>query len=370
MFLIYTDKITRNTRNSVRIIIIAHGISTATSMADAVNGLLGTQYAKGINAPIEEKPQVILEKTKDYIRQNDIHSDILFLVDMGSLTTFGKEIENEFKLKTKTITLVSTLHCIEATRKAIIGYTLDEIYKGTLEVNNLYDNNAIEHMPETREKRKLAIITICTTGEGGAKTLKRILERTLKFETSLLDIVPVNLIGTESIYGRLEKLSNRYEIICLVSSFELEVNYPQFRLDDVIEGTSIENIQDLIDRERTYIKIEETLDHQLNNVDGKTVLVEIKKFCRTVSKTLNIKLTSNALIGITLHMACMIDRLCGNEELVEEYPEKEVYIKENLELYRIIKSQCMLLNVNYAILISEDEMCFLINLFNMKSRKK
>ena len=89
-------------------------------------------------------------------------------------------------------------------------------------------------------KRKLAIITICTTGEGSAKTMKGVLEKAIKFENSLLDIVPVNFIGKESVYDRLEKISNNYEIICLVSPFELEVDYPQFKLDDIIEGNSIE----------------------------------------------------------------------------------------------------------------------------------
>ena len=72
---------------------------------------------------------------KEYIRENKIKSDILFLVDMGSLTTFGPEIEDTFNLKTRTIPLASTLHALEATRKSIIGYSLDEIYKETLEVS-------------------------------------------------------------------------------------------------------------------------------------------------------------------------------------------------------------------------------------------
>lgn len=195
MFLIYNNEKIKNKRDNVNVIIIAHGEGTATCMANAVNGLLGNQYAKGINAPIEEKPQVILERTKDYIRENKITSDVLFLVDMGSLVTFGKEIEVEFKIKTRTIPLVSTLHCIEATRKAIIGYTLDEIYRDTLEVNNLYDNNVLDYIPESPEERKLAIITVCTTGEGSAKAMKVLLERNLKFENDFLEIVPVNFIG-------------------------------------------------------------------------------------------------------------------------------------------------------------------------------
>ncbi len=369
MFLIYNSEKIRNKRNDVNVIIIAHGEGTATSMVNAVNGLLGTQYAKGINAPIEEKPQIILEKTKDYIRENGIKSDILFLVDMGSLVTFGREIEKEFKLKTRTIPLVSTLHCIEATRKAMLGYTLDEIYRDTLEVNNLYDNNVLDYIPDDPEERKLAIVTVCTTGEGSAKAMKALLERTLKFENNFLEIVPVNIIGKESIYSRLDKLSNKYQIICLVSPFELESDYLQYNLDDVIEGNCIENIQDLINREKVYAKMEDTLEHQLKKIEGKVVLSDIRRFITTVTKLLNIKLTSNAIIGITLHMAVMIDRLCDNG-VIDTYANTDSYIKENLELYRIVKSECSILNTKYIIYISDDEICYLMNLFTMKSRKK
>ncbi|WP_271812579.1 sigma 54-interacting transcriptional regulator [Clostridium beijerinckii] len=368
MFLIYNSERIKNKRDNVNVIIIAHGEGTATCMANAVNGLLGTQYAKGINAPIEEKPQVILERTKDYIRENKITSDVLFLVDMGSLVTFGKEIEVEFKIKTRTIPLVSTLHCIEATRKAIIGYTLDEIYRDTLEVNNLYDNNVLDYIPESPEERKLAIITVCTTGEGSAKAMKVLLERNLKFENDFLEIVPVNFIGKESIYSRLDKLSNKYEIICLVSPFELESDYIQYNLEDIIEGNCIENIQDLINREKVYVKMEETLEHQLKNIEGKAVLSDIKRFTTTVTKLLNIKLTSNAIIGITLHMAVMIDRLCG-DGVIDAYSNIDSCIKENSELYRIMKTECSRLNTKYTIYISDDEICYLMNLFTMKSRK-
>lgn len=369
MFLIYNNEKIKNKNNNVNIIIIAHGEGTATCMAKAVNGLLGTRYAKGINAPIEEKPQVILEKTKNYIRENGIKSDILFLVDMGSLVTFGKEIEREFKLKTRTIPLVSTLHCIEATRKAMIGYTLDEIYRDTLEVNNLYDNEVLDYIPEVSDKKRLAIITVCTTGEGSAKTMKCILEKSIEFEKSLLDIVPVNFIGKEGIYGRLKKLSNKYEIICLVGPFELEVDYPQFKLDDIIEGNCNENIQDLINREKVYKKMEETLEHQLKNINGKLVLSDIKKFTTTVTKLSKIKLTSNAVIGITLHMAVMIDRIVG-DGVVDTYINREEYIKDNSELYRVIKNECTRLNTKYSIYISDDEICYLMNLFIMKGKKK
>ena len=355
MFLVYNDRTEKIASNNIMVIIIAHGISTATSMADAVSSLLGCKNIFGINAPIEEKPKSVLEKTKEYIRKNSIESDILFLVDMGSLTTFGREIEKEFDIRTRTIPLVSTLHAIEAARKSMMGYPLDEVYKETLEVNNLYDNNILDYEPDTKEK-KLAIMTVCTTGEGGAKTIKVMLEKSLNFDSNLIKIIPINFIGKENIYERINKLKFSYEIICFVGPFELDVEYPQFMLDDIMSGKCIPEIQKLIDVEKTLIKMEETLDSKLNHVDGKGIIKDIKKFNNTIKEDLNVYLNNNIFIGITLHIACMIDRIMDNQP-GDEFENKETYIKENMELYKAVKNACTPLNTKYSIIIPDDEIC-------------
>ena len=364
MFLNYDYENSKNKPNDVSIIIIAHGVSTATSMADAVNGLLGTKNIIGINAPIEEKPKNILEKTKQYIREHEIKSDILFLVDMGSLTTFGKEIESVFKIKTRTIPLASTLHALEASRKSMIGYSLDEIYRETLAVNNLYDNNVLDYEPD-EEERKLAIVTVCTTGEGGAKTIKGLLEKSLTYDKKLMEIVPINFIGKENIYERIEKLKRKYILTCFVSPFELDVNYPQFMLDQIIDGKCTMEIQKLIDVEKTYVKMGETLEQQLKNIDGKVILKDIKKFNRTVTEALNVNINTNILIGITFHIACMIDRL-KKKESIDEFEGKEEYIEDNFNLYRIVKNACATLNTKYSVSISDNEICCLMKYFNTK----
>ncbi len=47
---------------------------------------------------------------------------------MGSLTTFGGDmIEEETGIKIRTIEMVSTPMVLEVLRKAIVGYSIDEI---------------------------------------------------------------------------------------------------------------------------------------------------------------------------------------------------------------------------------------------------
>ena len=364
MFLSYNYGNLKYKQSGVKVIIIAHGKSTATSMAEAVNDLLGIKSVIGINAPIEEKPENILSTTIEFIIKHEINEDILFLVDMGSLTNFGTEIENKFKIKTRTIPLASTLHALEAARKSMMGYHLDDVYKDTLEVNSLYEEN-VSNYDRDKEEKKLALITVCTTGEGGAKTMKGLLDGNLTFDKKVVEIVPINLIGKENIYDRIENLKNKYEIICFVGAFKLEVNYPQFTLEQVIDGESTEEIQKLIDIEETYLKMEETLHRELKNINAKIVLRHIKAFSKTVSEELNIKISTNILIGIALHIAAMLD-MSGKRKAIVEFEGKEEYIKSNSKLYNVVKKAFLPLSKKYLIDLSDDEICYLMNFFNPK----
>lgn len=87
-----------NKKGKVKVILIAHGECTASSMVDVTNKLLGENYAVGINAPIEVNPIEVLGALRAFVK-NDMNSKgYLLLVDMGSLTTFGETIQQEFNI--------------------------------------------------------------------------------------------------------------------------------------------------------------------------------------------------------------------------------------------------------------------------------
>jgi DNA-binding NtrC family response regulator len=116
--------------------VIAHGSGIASALCDTANQLLNHEGAIGINARLDEEPQQVFERLVRYIKNHQITDDILLLVDMGSLTTFAGELDKLFPLKAKSIPLVSTMHVLEASRKAMIGCGLREVYVETLKVND------------------------------------------------------------------------------------------------------------------------------------------------------------------------------------------------------------------------------------------
>lgn len=362
MFLIYEERNSTYQRQDVKVIVIAHGNSTAASMADVANKLLGINYAIGINAPIEEKPQDVINRIKNFITEAGIKSDILFLVDMGSLTNFGKEIHEEFGIRTKTLPLVSTLHVIEATRKAMLGYSLDEVYKETLKVNTIIEDE-VSNIKETSYKTiKLAIVTVCTTGEGGAVAVKNILTKNIDFDKTLVEIIPVMFTDDRNIEDKINEISKEYKIVCIVSPFRINTEILQFDLQQILSGESIKYMQKEINVESTYIKMGETLENQLKNVNGIAALNDIKEFNNYIIKSLNLKIPTNILIGVTLHVACLIDRLKSGETTAS-YKGKDNYIKENMEFYKAVKNAVININNKYSINISDDDICRIISFF-------
>ena len=112
LFLIPENSFNDESQDKVKVILIAHGESTATSMADVANKLLSEDYVIPINAPINVAPSKVLESLRSVIKSNPSIAGYLLLVDMGSLTTFSDVIRKEFNVKIKVISLVSTLHVL------------------------------------------------------------------------------------------------------------------------------------------------------------------------------------------------------------------------------------------------------------------
>ena len=136
MFLMHDEMDAIERLAKVQVIVIAHGSGIASALCDTANQLLNHEGAIGINARLDEEPQQVFERLVRYIKNHQITDDILLLVDMGSLTTFAGELEKLFPLKAKSIPLVSTMHVLEASRKAMIGCGLREVYVETLKVND------------------------------------------------------------------------------------------------------------------------------------------------------------------------------------------------------------------------------------------
>lgn len=366
IFLLPEEKYGQKLFEKVKIILIAHGESTATSMADVSNKLLGEDYVIGINAPIEINPLKILDELRKVIKENFCTSGYLILVDMGSLTTFGEIIEKEFNVPVKVIPLVSTLHVLEATRKALLGFSLDDIYKEVLSVNSQMELNRNLREPNNN-KNKFAIITACLTGEGGSVALKSFLNKNLKFDKDIFEIIPLNCIDVKYFTQQIKKIQEEKEILFVVSSFKVDMDIKQYSMYDVISMKVINELQEIIDAKNTLIKMNLILKENIDNLDGDILYNDILSVLNKIASKLSITLDDETLIGIILHLAFTISRLKKGEPPVE-FPNKDVFASKYIDTYKTIQEEIVFLFNKYNIEMSDNEIYYLISfLFHEQS---
>lgn len=349
----------------VQVIVIAHGASTATSLAGTANRLLGMDYAVGIDASLDENPQKIYTRLKEYLLSKPQKSDLLLLVDMGSLTNFSSDLESILHIRVKTIPLVSTLHVIEATRKAALGYPLDHVYHETLSVNDLL-NETDTSVPIKKQLPKTFILTFCTTGEGSAQLIKNILDNQLDYHNCICETVALKLSGEESLSARLESIGHIGKILCVVSTFKIGLDVPQFTLTDLFDGNAISDIQALIDTENTFEEIGQTLSHMLKNINSKRIFNDVREAIQTIERKTQLKLLPDVLIGAFCHIGCMVDRIIGNAA-VDKFPDKDSYIKNNKQLFHTVKTSLTLLEQTFKFQIPDDELCYIASFFVAKN---
>jgi transcriptional regulator with AAA-type ATPase domain/transcriptional regulatory protein LevR len=376
MFLTHDEMDAFERLAKVQVIVIAHGSGIASALCDTANQLLNHEGAIGINARLDEEPRQVFERLVRYIKKHQITDDILLLVDMGSLTTFAGELEKLFPLKAESIPLVSTMHVLEASRKAMIGCSLREVYVETLKVNDymaIYqDRKEVEQVrkPKVRPQatdsfhfRPLAIISICLTGEGTAVTIRDIIRKEISFDEKEITIVPINLVGKESIYARLQELTKEYEIICVISTFAIKTEYPTFELYTVMNRAGLQRIQDCIDEIYTYRSIKETILKYYDMPEIEELLSSIYRFNDEVNEMMSPSLFVSDKIGLSFHIIGMLRKIKRKEQIphfekgMVSFPQDKYivpkiknlfvyYFREHLEMI----NEDMLNHVAYAYL--------------------
>ncbi|WP_312541817.1 sigma 54-interacting transcriptional regulator [Enterococcus sp.] len=328
----------------VQILVIAHGDSTATSMANTVNQLLNVQAVIAFDASLNKNPSVVIEEIKRYLQNHNSGEDILCLVDMGSFMHICHDLQKLLHVKVLALPLVSTLHVLEATRKSILGEDVQNIYNALLSVNfeffGCHENDDRDgRLPSKNERivninKPIALLTCCLTGHGTAKYLKQIIEKSLLPIFPELAVIPLQMERDQLNQNELKRLSEQYELLAIVSTFKVDSSLKQYTVSDIVNGSGIEEIREQINESLIGNQIKQSLGNELKHVDGAMLFGDLLSINQSIEETLKVQLTKNELIGVIMHTAILIDHLKQGER----YPNKSQqyvnsYQKELAELH-------------------------------------
>ncbi|NFV13486.1 PRD domain-containing protein [Clostridium sporogenes] len=355
-------------KKKVRILVIMHGKSTASSMVQVSNELLGEDCAKALDMPLSMKVEDMYEIVKLKIKELDAGKGVILLVDMGSLNNFGNMIAEEIGIKVRTVDMVSTPIVIEACRKSLLGEDLDYIYNSCRELGQFGTQvkskfiSKYKNSGETKGLKKFLIITACFTGHGGAERIKDIILSSIK-ENSKLDIIPLNILDKKEFVTNVKSLSRDYKIIAIVGTINIFIkSIPFISATEILSGDGIKELKELIDKEKYFYKIKDSIQDHINLKDSDRLVELITDTIEIIEKNLNMKLPSDVKIGMILHISFMIDKI-RNGGLENNFENLREYTDKYKKGFKVVNKSFMNIEQAYDITIGDNEKAYILKMF-------
>lgn len=341
----------------VSVIVIMHGHSTATSMVDVANQLIGENYVIPLDMPLSMRAEKMYELARNKVIEINSGKGVLLLVDMGSLTNFGDMIEEETGINIKTIDMTSTLLVIEAGRKALNGRDLNDIYKSCIEISR----SGIGNKKISNEIKGNVIITACFTGEGSAERIKQILSQKL-INRDKVKIIPLNILDKKEFVEKVEMFKTEYNIVAIVGTVSIKMDsIPFIPAPDILAGDGLEKLDEWIQEEEDFVRISKSIDNQMIDIDGIGLVVLIREAIIQIEERIEVQISHEVKVGIIIHLCFMIEKIINggketNFDKLNEY--RDIHSKE----FIMVKQSLRNLELSYNININDNELAFIVRM--------
>jgi len=336
----------------VAVIVAMHGNSTATSMADVANQLLNTKHAKAFDLPLSMKPEEGLDKIKELVRKYDEGKGALILVDMGSLKFFGQVIEEDTGIRTIAIDMVSTPMVIEATRKALINQSLEEIAE-SVDLESRYLGKCND---ELNIKKDNVIITACSTGHGTAEKLKELIYK--KYPEDEYKVINLSIKDRKKFMDTIKGIKKKSNVLCVISAFKVDIpGIKYYPLDEFLKDyapTEKEN-------QELFKNMEIVYKEHLELPRGKEILNDFFTILEKISYKFGLHFDVEKTNGILMHLGCLTEKIISKEE-TPKCENINTVLSRNFEIYESLSLELKTIEKKLIIKYNDHDICNLIEI--------
>jgi len=348
------EEVLNSEEPKVGIVVLMHGPSTASSMVQVANTLLGKEHARALDMPLSMKAEDMYEVAKEEVIKANTGRGVLLMVDMGSLVNFGSLIGDETGIGVRTIDMTSTAIVIEACRKAVLGRELGEIHQACSSTLG----RAVEQAPIDKTDRTDLIITACFTGEGASEKLRKIVELHIG-EGSDIGVKSLNILNKKEFIKKLDKLRLEHRILAVVSTIDLKIErYPLIPAVELLTGKGTELLQSILEHEVVYKQIGGSLKNHLQLLDGEEAVERSLIALSDLEVQLGIQVKHDVKTGILLHMGFMLDRVKAGEQL-RSFDNLDLYKETNKKAFDLVRQGLRSLEEAFDLSIDEHEAAYI-----------
>lgn len=300
-------------------VIIAHGYSTASSIAEATNRMLNSYIFDAIDMPLDVDVQTITRKINDCIAHVGNISKLYLLVDMGSL----EEIYQGLDTSNADIALVNNINtkcALEIGQGIKLNKTVTEVIDSILK-ENIYKTHV-----ELKKKKEPIVICSCASGIGTADKIKEILFNSLP-EDSNLKIITYDYpaLIRKQVY---DQLMNDYEVVCVIGTLDPNIESMKYiGIQELIINEGQNAIEEYFGKYMTQAQMEVfeknilrnfTLSNVMNNLtilNPDKLLEHVAKAIDHLQNILHKRFKNRTCFGLYVHICCLVERLVTRQAI-------------------------------------------------------
>lgn len=348
------------------VLVAMHGNSTASSIVEVVNTLVGDANIFAFDLPLDMDMQKAYEELKRTFAAIHQGEGVLMMYDMGSLKTMAEMIGEETGIPVKSLCVPATLLALDCSRKAGCHGTLDQIYKDVIDSFTVFYPEIARS--SRRQEKPQVILSLCMSGAGGALQIKNYIEQHTYLENT--EIVPLAISDPGYLLKKVNQIRTNQKIVCVIGAYDPQLYgipyIPVSRLFD----TSPDKLDMLLSlntaepvRTLNYGGIYEYLEEQMEGFDFlllKEVMPGILRKIRQVVPTLS----SDQEVGLFMHIACLIYRLQNDGETPKNVNTKQLILKNK----RLYNDLCEILHTaeeEFYIRFQDDDVANMIQMIRM-----
>ena len=362
----------------VKAVIIAHGFSTASSIANVANHLLGQNIFESFDMPVDVKTEEIIKQLKQYITEVDTSRGIIILVDMGSLEEIYDGLEKISEGVIGIVNNITTQLALDTGSQILQDLSVDEIIK------RITENHRLTYkLIKPVGKKKKAIITTCITGIGTANKIKDLIIKSLGEYSKLLEVIAVDYLELKN-KGIKNSIFSNLDVISIIGTQDPKVdNVPFFSLEDIISAQKeaefgqilneiipVDGIKQINQSFIKYFSLESVLNH-ITILNPDKIVDQVEGAIEILQYELKVKFASDMKICLYIHLSCLIERLVTKTQINDYDKEIILSFKQcNQEFINIVKKSFSVIEKLYSVSIPVTEIYFIYQILKDKLKNR
>lgn len=286
-----------------------HGKGTATSLCAVTNALSGEENCYGYDMDLEIDAKTAKEELKSLLLRIDRGAGVLVIYDMGSIKTIVDTIVEETDRKICCLHMPITLIGIDAAQKC---RNEGDIYTVYHSIRKELNDRRYHNFPS-----KNVIITLCHTGDDGARYLKEYIDRHSRLN---IKTIALNITGRKLLLKEAMELKRSYNIHAFVGTYDPKLLGIPFISSAALLNVEPKNVDRVLMFEPVslpaadYTQVYEYLQEELKF----TSVAKLKQVLPKVVDELTVvyDLETERMQGIFIHLACVVERILSGGKSV------------------------------------------------------